>query len=113
GRAAGERRGKVHPAPSSRADSGLRGAGRPARTPDGRWHGLPRLERRRLRRPQDGDRHPVSREARRPCAVARRGAGGLSPTVVTLADAEARAALLELGGRESTGIASAIEALPS
>jgi hypothetical protein len=37
----------------------------------------------------------------------------LSSTVVTPAVAGARAALLELGGRESTGIASAIEALPS
>jgi hypothetical protein len=37
----------------------------------------------------------------------------LSPTLVTPAVADARAALLELGGRESTSIASAIEALPS
>ena len=37
----------------------------------------------------------------------------MSPTVVTLAVVEARVALLDLGGRESTGIASAIEALPS
>jgi hypothetical protein len=37
----------------------------------------------------------------------------LSPTLVNPAVAEARAALLELGGRESTAIAAAIEGLPS
>jgi hypothetical protein len=37
----------------------------------------------------------------------------LSPTLVNPVVADARAALLELGGRESTVVASAIEALPS
>lgn len=37
----------------------------------------------------------------------------MSPTLVNPAVAEARAALLELGGRDSTPIAAAIEALPS
>jgi hypothetical protein len=37
----------------------------------------------------------------------------LSPTLVSAAVADARAALLELGGRESTVIAAAIEGLPS
>lgn len=37
----------------------------------------------------------------------------MSPTLVTPAVAEARAALLEVGGRESTGVAAAIEQLPS
>jgi hypothetical protein len=37
----------------------------------------------------------------------------LSPTLVEPPVADARAALLELGGRESTGIAAAIEELPS
>lgn len=37
----------------------------------------------------------------------------MSPTLVTPAVAEARAALLEVGGREATGIAAAIEQLPS
>jgi hypothetical protein len=37
----------------------------------------------------------------------------LSPTLVTPAVADARASLLELGGREWTGIASTIEALPA
>jgi hypothetical protein len=41
------------------------------------------------------------------------GAGRLSPTLVTQAVADARAAMLELGGRESTSTASTIEALPS
>src|SRR5437763_1897593 len=37
----------------------------------------------------------------------------MSPTLVAPAVAEARAALLEVGGREATGVAAAIEALPS
>ena len=37
----------------------------------------------------------------------------MSPTLVTPAVADARAAFLDLGGRPSTGIASTIEALPS
>jgi hypothetical protein len=37
----------------------------------------------------------------------------MSPTLVNAAVADARAALLQLGGRESTVIAAAIEALPS
>ena len=37
----------------------------------------------------------------------------MSPTLVNPAVADARAALLELGGRESTAIAAAIEGLPS
>jgi len=37
----------------------------------------------------------------------------MSPTLVNAAIADARAALLEVGGRESTVIAAAIEALPS
>jgi hypothetical protein len=37
----------------------------------------------------------------------------LSPTLVSPAVASARAALLEVGGRESAGVAAAIEALPS
>jgi hypothetical protein len=37
----------------------------------------------------------------------------LSPTLVSPAVADARAALLELGGRDATGVASAIEALPA
>ncbi len=37
----------------------------------------------------------------------------MSPTLVNAAVADARAALLELGGRESTVIAAAIEALPT
>jgi hypothetical protein len=37
----------------------------------------------------------------------------MSPTLVNPAVAEARAALLELGGRESTSVAAAIETLPS
>jgi hypothetical protein len=37
----------------------------------------------------------------------------LSPTLVTAAVADARAALLELGGRESTVVAAAIEGLPA
>jgi hypothetical protein len=37
----------------------------------------------------------------------------MSPTLVTPAVADARAALLEVGGREATGIAAAIEALPT
>jgi hypothetical protein len=41
------------------------------------------------------------------------GAGRLSPTLVSPAVADARAALLEVGGRESTAIAATIEALPS
>ena len=45
--------------------------------------------------------------------MARGGESRLSPTLVTPAVADARAAMLELGGRESTGIASAMEALPS
>ena len=39
------------------------------------------------------------------------GAGELSPTLVAAPVADARAALLELGGRESTGVAAAIEGL--
>ena len=45
--------------------------------------------------------------------MARRGPGGVSPTLVDPAVADARAALLELGGRESTVVASAIEGLPA
>jgi hypothetical protein len=41
------------------------------------------------------------------------GASLLSPTLVNAAVAEARAALLELGGREATALAAAIERLPS
>ena len=37
----------------------------------------------------------------------------MSPTLVSPAVAEARAALLELGGRDATGVTSAIETLPS
>src|SRR5438067_9142033 len=37
----------------------------------------------------------------------------MSPTLVNPAVADARAALLELGGRESTAIAAAIEGLPA
>src|SRR5438445_4829606 len=37
----------------------------------------------------------------------------MSPTLVNPAVADARAALLELGGRESTAVAGAIEGLPS
>jgi len=37
----------------------------------------------------------------------------MSPTLVNPAVAEARAALLELGGREATSVAAAIEALPA
>src|SRR5437762_11527351 len=37
----------------------------------------------------------------------------MSPTLVNPAVADARAALLELGGRDSTAIAAAIEGLPS
>jgi hypothetical protein len=37
----------------------------------------------------------------------------MSPTLVTPAVADARAALLEVGGREATGIAAAIESLPT
>jgi hypothetical protein len=43
--------------------------------------------------------------------VAGRGAGELSPTLVAAPVADARGALLEIGGRESTGVAAAIEAL--
>jgi hypothetical protein len=45
--------------------------------------------------------------------VAGAGGGGLSPTLVEAPVAEARAALLELGGRESIGLAAAIEGLAS
>jgi hypothetical protein len=45
--------------------------------------------------------------------MARAGEGGMSPTLVTPAIADARAALLEVGGREATGIAGAIESLPA
>jgi hypothetical protein len=45
--------------------------------------------------------------------MAGRGKSRLSPTLVSAAVADARAALLEVGGRESTVIAAAIEALPS
>jgi hypothetical protein len=41
------------------------------------------------------------------------GESGLSGTMVSPAMADARAAMLEVGGRESTAIASAMEALPS
>src|SRR5205807_6387665 len=41
------------------------------------------------------------------------GESGMSPTLVNPAVADARAALLELGGRESTAIAAAIEGLPA
>src|SRR5436853_6351375 len=41
------------------------------------------------------------------------GESRMSPTLVNPAVADARAALLELGGRESTAIAAAIEGLPS
>lgn len=41
------------------------------------------------------------------------GASGLSPTLVDPGVAEARAALLDLGGREATPLAAAIEHLPS
>lgn len=37
----------------------------------------------------------------------------MSPTLVTAAVADARAALLEVGGREATGVAAAIESLPA
>ena len=45
--------------------------------------------------------------------MARGGEGGLSPTLVDPAVADARAALLELGGRNVIETAAAIEALPS
>src|SRR2546423_8190239 len=41
------------------------------------------------------------------------GESRMSPTLVNPAVADARAALLQLGGRESTAIAAAIEGLPA
>src|SRR5439155_13720115 len=105
--------GGLPPPAQAGADPHLRGAGPPGRAADDRRHRLPRLQRRRLRGPQETDRHPLPGTAGRPRPVAGRGKGGLSPTLVNAAVADARAALLELGGRESTVIAAAIEGLPS
>src|SRR6202171_4009327 len=102
----------VYPPPAqARADPRLRGAGSPARPADDGGHRLSRLQRRRLRGSEKGDRHPVPGKAGLPGGVAGGGASQLSPTLVAVPVADARAALLELGGRESTSVAAAIEGL--
>src|ERR1700730_12894565 len=113
GPAPGGRPRGLHPPAQTRADPDLRGAGRRPPAADDGGQRLPRLQRRRLRSPQEGDRHPLPGATRLPGPVAGRGESGVSPTLVKAARADARAALLELGGRESTVVAAAIEGLPS
>src|SRR5207302_9072169 len=90
-----------------------RRVGPPARAADDRRERLPRLQRRGLRGPQKNHRHPLPGTAWLPRAMAAPGESRMSPTLVNPAVADARAALLQVGGRESTVIAATIEGLPA